>query len=596
MLLRADGRDYEVEAAIGVSPLVQFLVRAADGRLQATALAWDVRRREWFDLHRDDPREPGEWGHWLGRGMTWNFQCASCHVTDFRKGYSVDADRYESQWLELGVGCEACHGPRARHASEADGRAPRTRVPRPVPMGLGPQPPSAEVARCAPCHARRRQLADFTPAATDAGAMTAFLGAFDPTVLDDPAFFADGQVHEECYEWTSFVQSKMYDRGVACSHCHEPHSGALRARGNALCLTCHRRALDSQAHTFHRQGPGSECVGCHMPVTTYMMRHARRDHSFSTPRPRLTTTLSIPNACTRCHADKDAAWAVAHFERWYGRDTLRADRIAPVVAAARAGDATSVPALSALLHEQGTPEIWRASAAALLAPWAGAQSRGVLVAALRDRSALVRAHAARALGEGGGPAPEVAPLLRDPARLTRFAAAWSLLRTAGAATRAIQEARGPARYLADHPAGRHELAALAAGDADEAEHQYRAALRIDPAALPARISLAGLLVERGKLEDARAVIEQGRRVSPNEPSLEFERARLEAASGRLPDAIRALETVVAIDPSFPDGWTNLGLSYEEAGRKGDARAAFERALERDAADERAREALERVRR
>ncbi|HZK81884.1 MAG TPA: hypothetical protein VFC46_12470, partial [Humisphaera sp.] len=64
---------------IGVDPLRQFLVDGGRGRMQAMELAYDPRRNEWFDVYGAEDRQPGEWGHWTGRGMTWNAMCATCH-------------------------------------------------------------------------------------------------------------------------------------------------------------------------------------------------------------------------------------------------------------------------------------------------------------------------------------------------------------------------------------------------------------------------------------------------------------------------------------------------------------------------------------
>src|SRR5690606_17900870 len=45
-----------------------------------------------------------------------NSMCAPCHTTRFEKRYDFATDSYDSSWLELGVGCEACHGPSLAHA------------------------------------------------------------------------------------------------------------------------------------------------------------------------------------------------------------------------------------------------------------------------------------------------------------------------------------------------------------------------------------------------------------------------------------------------------------------------------------------------
>ena len=50
------------------------------------------------------PVSSGEWGHWTGRGMTWNFMCASCHNTRLRKNYQESSDTYKTAMAEMGVG------------------------------------------------------------------------------------------------------------------------------------------------------------------------------------------------------------------------------------------------------------------------------------------------------------------------------------------------------------------------------------------------------------------------------------------------------------------------------------------------------------
>ena len=74
--------DYPALRAIGVSPLVQYVV-VLDGHLQVAQQAEDSRDGSWFNVF-DDGRQPGEWGHWTGRGMNWDTMCAVCHNTGSR--------------------------------------------------------------------------------------------------------------------------------------------------------------------------------------------------------------------------------------------------------------------------------------------------------------------------------------------------------------------------------------------------------------------------------------------------------------------------------------------------------------------------------
>jgi Flp pilus assembly protein TadD len=618
-MVDADGpgvrsRPWPVTAAIGLDPLIQYLVEFDRGRLQPTALAWDVHKKEWFDLHAAEDRRPDEWGHWTNRGMTWNLQCAYCHMTDFRKGYDAASDAYASRWIEPSVGCESCHGPMREHAArwEAQGAAARE-APRPQPppglASLDAAAAARAIETCAPCHARRQQLAEgFAPHPAGAPAGETFLDYFDPELPDSPAFYPDGQVRDEDYEWASFAQSLMHAKGVSCGNCHDPHSGKTRLGGNALCLQCHKPELDSPSHTFHKPGtPGAACVDCHMPLTTYMLRHPRRDHSFSKPLPELTVSLGIPNACTRCHADRDAAWAVEQFNKWYGRKERPAAARAALIAAGREGRPESVAGLAALLGDAAAPPVWRASAAALLARWAGRDDAGAaLRRALADPSPLVRARAARAF-DNVAPSPDspLVPLLRDPVRLVRVSAAWALKdlpaealreQDADPFRRAYAELRDAALFNADHPAGRLQLGVLAEhrNDAATAEREYRAALRLDPRASAVRCNLAVLLSRNRLTREAVPLLEEGVRLSPTEPALHFNLGLARADTGRPADAVKALEEAIRLDPRFPRAHRNLGLLYMEMNRPADAHRVLAEAARLDPDDREVRELLERL--
>ena len=105
-----------VQRVIGVSPLEQFLVDAGHGRMQTLEASYDPIHRNWFNVYGNEDRQPGEWGHWTGRGMTWSLSvCAACHNTGLHKNYDAAADSYQTTMSEPSVSCEACHGPMKPH-------------------------------------------------------------------------------------------------------------------------------------------------------------------------------------------------------------------------------------------------------------------------------------------------------------------------------------------------------------------------------------------------------------------------------------------------------------------------------------------------
>ncbi|MFV0554737.1 MAG: cytochrome c3 family protein, partial [Mangrovibacterium sp.] len=136
----------------------------------------------------------------------------------------------------------------------------------------------------------------------------------------------------------SFMQSKMFQRGVACNDCHNVHSGERKLEGNDLCLQCHNAAdYDTFDHHHHKAagekgeavvslygdkyevGSGTECINCHMPAQYYMGVDLRNDHSFRVPRPDLSDELGSPNACVQCHGDETNQWAAKHVAQWHGK-------------------------------------------------------------------------------------------------------------------------------------------------------------------------------------------------------------------------------------------------------------------------------------
>ncbi len=143
---------------------------------------------------------------------------------------------------------------------------------------------------CARCHARRGQIHEDYVHGQPIG------DDYRVALLEGDLYFPDGQIKGEVYEYGSFIQSRMFDAGVTCSDCHDPHTLQLRAEGNGVCLQCHlAQKYDSPKHHFHKPGSaGAQCVGCHMPTRTYMVIDDRRDHSIRIPRPDLSVKLGTP--------------------------------------------------------------------------------------------------------------------------------------------------------------------------------------------------------------------------------------------------------------------------------------------------------------
>lgn len=574
------------ELIIGHQPLWQPLLATGGGRWQPHELAFDPAKKEWFSVFGSESRQPGEWGHWTGRGMNWNSMCAQCHMTGYRKNYDAAADSYQSTWVEQGVGCIQCHGPTAPGHGDP-GRPAPSRPNSPVHGQQGRM-----IQTCAPCHARNEQLTlDFQPGDN-------YFDHYRPVLPVEPGVFhPDGQQRDEDFNWTSMLLSRMGRAGVTCMDCHDGHTTRtiLPASDNQLCLQCHGapgrlqaggvRAvpIDPAAHSHHVEGSaGNSCIACHMPTTTYMQRAPRHDHGWLKPDPLLTEELGIPNACSRCHADRDTRWAIAKTDEWFGtKMDSRQRRRARAVAAAQGGQRGSSTALLRLLADEDIPA-WRATYLALLAP--GGDDSNEIVAAGRTALAatdpIERAAAVRLLSGHEAAKGWVRPLLADPVRLVRLEAAWMLSSELPADSAARRELDAYLSVSLDQPSGRLRLGQDLAnrGKLAEAERQITRAAEWDPNSAGIQEILGMVLAADGRSADAAVRLDRAAKLQPANAQLAMRAALAWAEAGSLSKAEAAFRQAVAGHPDYDRAWYNLGLLLAQTERLPEASDALAKAM------------------
>lgn len=319
----------------------------------------------------------------------------------------------------------------------------------------------------------------------------------------------------------------MYEKGVTCSDCHNPHSLELKAEGDNVCLQCHTPDYATEQHHFHEPGtPGSQCVDCHMPAKTFMQVDARRDHSFRIPRPDLSDSLGTPNACNQCHTDKDAAWATETLKQWYGHLPSGHQQFAHTLHAARQGRASS-QSLARLLGNTRQPDIARATAAHLIGSQLDGASIPALAQALNSPSGQIRQAAITALQSL--PLNQrwslLAPLLNDPQRVVRISAAEALadvpvsevpLAAQQSLMNGFKEFEQAQAHNADTPSARVKLAnfLLAQGYEKRAEEEYRQAIQLDRQWMSAYVNLADLYRRQRKEEAGEKVLMEGLKQQP----------------------------------------------------------------------------------
>lgn len=583
----ADGElaDFEVRYAFGAEPLQQYLLQLPGGRLQALGVAWDNRPaaaggQRWFHLHPDENVDHTDVLHWTSDSQNWNYMCADCHSTAVNKRYDVDARTYQTDFAEVTVGCEACHGPGSRHVASAVGGLERSEIEGSGIVALDTQ--SAQLNTCSPCHSRRGQLAEgFTPERS-------YFDHYLPSLLDEGLYHVDGQILDEVYVYGSFLQSKMHERGVTCSQCHEPHSAEIRIEGNGLCTQCHNEAgrpdfptlhladYDSPGHHLHdSDSAGARCVSCHMPERTYMVIDDRRDHSFRIPRPDLTVALDVPNACNACH-DQPPQWARDVLVTRFGDD--HEPHFASVFAAARGYDPTVEVELAAIGEDPEQPPIVRATAMSLMVGYQRGATAFALEKGLRDPSPLVRIGALRgaARWEPARRWSKTKHLLDDEYLAVRTEAARMLAGAFGELAVADQRrlASDLGAYLdtlslnADRAEAQASMATvyLHMGDHRQAERAFDIALELNPRWVPALVNLADLYRVMGRDADGGELLNRALDLVGDSPDVLLANALWLVRQDRSGEALPQLDRARRLAPEVPRYSYVYAVALHSAGR------------------------------
>ena len=586
--------EFEVQYTFGVEPLQQYLVPFPGGRLQVLSIAWDTERQRWFSVYEGTEVTADDWLHWTRNGQNWNGMCAECHSTDLRKNFDAQTNTYSTEWGEIDVSCEACHGPGSTHVDWAH----IDPMGRPAADNYGLVVQTSDIDNqqlveiCAACHSRRGEIGEYDHS------QVGFLENFAPSLLVEGIYHPDGQILEEDYVWASFLQSKMYANGVRCDDCHDVHSLQLHQQGNDLCLQCHQGdTYDTATHHFHQQvvdgeaSDGALCVKCHMPEQVYMGVDYRADHSIRVPRPDLSLEIDVPNACSQsgCHDDQTVEWAAEAYTTWYG--TARKPHFGTILAGARRGDPEAEAGLHTLLASSLYPAIVRATALHALQGYPGERADEVLRHALADEDALLRLTAVDVITHQTpeGLVERLAPILSDPVRAVRIRAAARL----GGVGREYFEPyqrtmldKVLAEYVSaterslDFAASGMNLANLYAsqGDVQVAERYYRMALGVDDLFFPAKMNLAVLLSQQGKGDEAELLLREVLADYPEQHDAAYSLALLLIGQNRSDEGLLYLARAAEGLPQRSRVQYNYGLLLAQLSRDDEAELALRSAL------------------
>ncbi len=293
---------------------------------------------KYWNLVTDD-WEPYSIFNWRERPYT--IYCDGCHTTGF--------DPVTKSFHEPSIGCEACHGPGEKHlASGSSGD-----IVNPDKL--------TKVRRdmiCESCHTDGKD--------TKAGGQFPFPALYRPgedLAIYFTDFFAPKPRSKKWYWGTMdykerhrmflFWQSKFFSTARACDVCGFDRGITIKEERfmsrDEYCGTCHGKIYKlSSVHTRH-PSQAVECIDCHTPqVAGEGNRYSIHDHKFDFSGPempctecheakdvegkkaashdyyidrvRIKETLTLEQACARCHPGKDIPvilkdWSVVRGER-----------------------------------------------------------------------------------------------------------------------------------------------------------------------------------------------------------------------------------------------------------------------------------------
>jgi hypothetical protein len=239
-----------------------------------------------------------------GQKNDWDTNCSTCHTTGFRV-LAYDEKNPAAQkvtWSELNVGCEACHGPGAKHAASHKKADIYT---------FTDKPKAEQTKVCGYCHIRLENELYHTAQGAPAEYLPhpvigqtyqpaddwtkwypdkAIIPGVHPEDKIDATYKGDlagmfkldeqskkngiydaGKHHQQYQE---YLQSKHYQSGIlSCSDCHSSHGGAKPVIVAAnTCKGCHDATYTVDKYM---PGTGSTAAGLFVRTHTFDKGQAR---------------------------------------------------------------------------------------------------------------------------------------------------------------------------------------------------------------------------------------------------------------------------------------------------------------------------------
>lgn len=361
----ANNQTYKAAIVIGGNWEQQMEMQVGE-RLYPSPMRWVVADGQWRNKPFSDiwwmadgtpdgrPRKPEE----MGVNQTTDAKCDGCHATGLTPKKEGEAwvlgSREGPGWSKMGIGCEKCHGPGAKHAELGTKDSILT---------IRKLNPAQQDQICGQCHSRvtsrpEKELAypvGFIPGATDLPARVEFWAH----TTQPGNFYPNEYASKNRQQFHDSRMSRHFDAGVTCVTCHHPHMDTAAPRGMRMakdgsCRTCHAEVAalyEGSAHALK----GVTCTDCHMARIGSRAGATRKNkeqwdvssHAYLPVLPYEAETYKMRSSCEPCHAGEARTTA--------GKATMDArTRIEELTAKAQAVAASRKP---------GSPEAMKVMAA-----------------------------------------------------------------------------------------------------------------------------------------------------------------------------------------------------------------------------------------
>jgi predicted CXXCH cytochrome family protein len=312
----ANNQTYEIVYVLGGNWNQHFEARVSD-RHYATPMRWEVADKEWFTKQFNDfwwvadgtsdgrPKKPSE----MPLNQVGDAKCDACHTTGFITAKDTATGKWIAKRSELGISCEACHGPGSKHAQSGD----KKNIVNPVNLNAVQQN-----QLCGRCHSRvtnkdQKDLAfpqGFIAGNTDLQDRVQFW-----TFASNPDYFwSNGDARKNRQQYQDIQKSKHQQAGVTCITCHDVHStkkgyAHVRVSKNELCSSCHTASSEMFAGSTMAK-VGTTCTDCHMAKLASRSGATKKAkehwdvtaHTFKVVLPQAAAENKMKSSCDACHA------------------------------------------------------------------------------------------------------------------------------------------------------------------------------------------------------------------------------------------------------------------------------------------------------